>query len=144
MNSFTRLRRPLVPIVLALLLAAPAAGQNKWWTSEEYKRELGLTSDQVKRLEEIFQSALPGLMAQKKALDHAELEFERLMERGSDSDVMEQVDRVETARKELSTSRTLMLVDMRKTLTKDQWIRLSALQRKAAERDRDRPTGDGK
>jgi len=133
-----------VPILLALLLATPAAGQNKWWTSEEYKRELGLTSDQVKRLEEIFQASLPGLMAQKKALDHAELEFERLMQAGSDSDVMEQVDRVETARAELNKSRTLMLVDMRKTLTMDQWTRLNALQRQAAERERNRPKGDGK
>lgn len=144
MTSFNRLRRPFVAIVLALLLAAPAAGQSKWWTSEEYQRELGLTAEQVKRVEEIFQAALPGLMAQKKALDHAELEFERLMERGSDSDVMEQVELVETARKELAVSRSLMLVKMRQTLTKDQWIRLGALQRKAAERERGGPPGDSK
>jgi len=144
MTSFNRLRRPFVAIVLALLLAAPAAGQSKWWTSEEYQRTLGLTPEHVKRLEEIFQAALPGLMAQKKALDHAELEFERLLERGSDSDVMEQVDRVETARKELNTSRAHMLVKMRKTLTADQWSRLGALQRKAAEGERGRPQGDGK
>jgi Spy/CpxP family protein refolding chaperone len=144
MKSFIRLRRPLVPVVLALLLAAPAAGQSKWWTSEEYKRELGLTSEQVKRLEEIFQNALPGLMAQKKALDHAEAEFERFLERGSYSDVMEQVDRVETARAELNKSRALMLYEMRRTLTKDQWIRLNALQREAAERERSHPRGDGK
>ena len=144
MDSFNRLRRPFVSIVLALLLAAPAAGQSKWWASEEYQRELGLTPAQVERLEETFQGAVPGLMAQKKALDHAEAEFERVLERGSYSDVMEQVDRVETARAELNKSRALMLYEMRRTLTKDQWIRLNALQRRAAERERGRLQGDGK
>ena len=44
--------------------------------------------------------------SQKKALDQAETEFERLVEKGDDGAVMEQVGRVETARAELNKSRT--------------------------------------
>ena len=61
-----------------MALALPAAGQGKWWQSEEYKRELRLTTEQSKRLEEIFQAAVPTLKSLKKALDQAESEFERL------------------------------------------------------------------
>jgi Spy/CpxP family protein refolding chaperone len=118
----------------------PAAGQGfKWWQSDLYKRELGLTSEQSRRLEDIFQAAAPDLRVQKRALDQAEAEFERLVEKGDDGAVMEQVGRVEIARAELNKSRTMMLLRMRKALTTDQWAKFTALHQ-AAERER---TGQG-
>jgi Spy/CpxP family protein refolding chaperone len=131
-------------VVCAVLIvcAVPATAQGfKWWNSDEYQRELGLTGEQSERLEEIFQNALPTLRAQKKALDAAENEFERLVERGDDPSVMDQVDRVENARAELNKSRTMMLLKMRRTLTTDQWIKLGALQH-AAEKERQKQ-GEG-
>ena len=50
----------------------------------KYKRELRLTPEQSKQLEEVFQAAVPTLKSLKKALDQAESEFERLVERGDD------------------------------------------------------------
>jgi Spy/CpxP family protein refolding chaperone len=121
--------------IIAVLFAAPAASQGfKWWQAEQYIREMSLTSEQSKRLEEIFQSAVPTLKAQKKTLDEAESEFEKLMQRGGDAAVMEQVNRLETARAELSKSRTWMLLGMRKVLTADQWAKFTALQHQAAQR----------
>jgi hypothetical protein len=115
-------------VAALLILAATASAQGfKWWSDEQYRRELGLTQEQSRRLEEIFQMSLPTLKVQKKALDVAETEFERLVERGDDGAVMEQVGRVETARAELNKTRTLMLLKMRRTLTTDQWIKLGAL-----------------
>jgi Spy/CpxP family protein refolding chaperone len=125
-------------LVLALALAAPAAAQGfKWWQSDQYKQELGLTSEQSDRLEEVFQAAVPKLQEQKKVLDRAEADFERLVENGDDGAVMEQVARVEAARAELNKSRTMMLLRMRRALTKDQWAKFTALQQ-AAERERHR------
>ena len=72
--------------------ALPAAGQGKWWQAEDYKRELRLTPEQSKKLEEIFQASVPTLKSLKKALDQAETEFDRLVERGDDGSVMDQVD----------------------------------------------------
>jgi Spy/CpxP family protein refolding chaperone len=115
---------------------APAQGKFKWWQSDRYKTELMLTTDQSRRLEEIFQNALPTLRAQMKALESAETELERLVQRGDDSAVMAQVARVETARAELNTSRTLMLLKMRRLLTSDQWIKFGALH-KALEHERE-------
>jgi len=124
--------------LLVLASASPLAAQGKfkWWQSDRYKTELMLTGDQSKRLEEIFQSALPTLRAQMKALESAETELERLVQRGDDSAVMAQVARVETARAELNTSRTLMLLKMRRLLTSDQWIKFGALH-KALEHERE-------
>jgi Spy/CpxP family protein refolding chaperone len=137
--SFThRTARVALIGLLVFLGASPllAQGKFKWWQSDRYKTELMLTADQSKRLEEIFQSALPTLRAQMKALEAAETELERLVQRGDDSAVMAQVARVETARAELNTSRTLMLLKMRRLLTSDQWIKFGALH-KALEHERE-------
>lgn len=136
MTSLLWFARATPVLVVALLLAAPAAGQGfKWWQSDVYKRELGLTTEQSRRLEEIYQAAVPSLKEQKRALDQAETEFERLVEKGDDGAVMEQVGRVEIARAELNKSRTMMLLRMRRALTTDQWAKFTALHQ-AAERER--------
>lgn len=124
--------------VLALLCAAlPSAGQGfKWWQADGVIKELGLTTEQTRRLEEIFQKAMPELKTNKTALDTAEAEFERLIERG-DPAAMEQINIVEAARAELNKSRALMLWNMRQVLTRDQWAKFTALQ-EAAERERAR------
>ncbi len=122
--------------VAALVLVLPASAQGfKWWQSDRYKRELGLTADQSRRMEDIFQAALPSLRAQKKILDEVEGEFERIVERGDDATVMEQVGRLEAARAELNKTRTFMLVRMRRALTIDQWAKFGALHQ-AVERER--------
>ena len=105
----------------------------KWWQSDKYKKELGLTADQTRRVEDVFQKALPTLKVQKTALDEAEAKFERLVERGDDATVMEQVNLVEAARADLNKTRTMMLLSMRKVLTREQWTKFNAMHQ-AAER----------
>ena len=126
----------LTLLMLLALSVAPGAAQGfKWWQDENFKRELGLTAEQSTRLEEIFQKSLPSLRRQKDVLDRAQAEFDRLVERGDDAAVMEQVASVEAARAELNKARTMMLLRMRRSLTADQWVRFTALH----ERDRGRP-----
>lgn len=124
-----------LPLLMLLALSvSPASAQGfKWWQDENFKRELGLTTEQSARLEEIFQKSLPALRRQKDALDRAQAEFDRLVERGDDATVMEQVSAVEAARAELNKARTIMLLRMRRSLTTDQWAKFTALH----ERDRD-------
>ena len=123
----------------ALALAAlvwtslPVTAQGfKWWQSDKYKKELGLTADQTRRVEEIFQKALPTLKVQKSALDEAEAKFERLVERGDDKEVMEQVNLVEAARADLNKTRAMMLLGMRKVLTREQWAKFNTMHQAAA------------
>jgi Spy/CpxP family protein refolding chaperone len=111
--------------------APPGAQGFKWWQSETYKKELGLTAEQTRRMEEIFQNALPMLKVQKTALDNAEAKFEKLIEGGDDNAVMEQLNLVEAARADLNKTRALMLLGMRKVLTRDQWAKFTAMHQAA-------------
>jgi Spy/CpxP family protein refolding chaperone len=131
------LLRQIVVLFAVLAIALPATGQGKWWQSEEYKRELRLTPEQSKKLEEVFQASVPTLKSLKKALDQAESEFERLLERGDDGSVMDQVERVEAARAELNKSHTMMMLRMKRVLTAEQWAKFNAMHQ-TAERERTR------
>lgn len=131
------LRQFVVSFAVLVAAALPAAGQGKWWQSEDYKRELKLMPEQSKKLEEVFQASVPTLKSLKKALDQAESEFERLLERGDDGSVMDQVERVEAARAELNKSHTMMMLRMKRVLTTEQWAKFNAMHQ-TAERERTR------
>jgi Spy/CpxP family protein refolding chaperone len=103
-------------------------------------RLLGLSAEQTRQLEDIFQKSLATLKEQKTTLDAAEAQFERLLERGDEA-AMEQINVVEAARAELNKSRNQMLFAMRKVLTQDQWAKFTALhlaaEKNGAARNRD-------
>jgi Spy/CpxP family protein refolding chaperone len=125
----------LCAVAALLSLASGASAQGfKWWQADHVIKDLGLTPEQTRSLEDVFQKALPGLKTQKTALDSAEAEFQRLIERG-DPAAMEQINIVEAARAELNKSRARMLFNMRQLLTRGQWAKFTALQQ-AAERQR--------
>lgn len=132
-------RRPAALLALIVVLApSVAAAQSKWWQSERFQRELQLSADQIARIEEVFQSAMPELRQQKKTLDKAEDELSRLIDTSADeAPVMAQADRVEEIRSALSKARTLMLLRMRRVLTAEQRIKLGSLH-KEWERNRKR------
>ena len=123
-------------VALLAFCAAPALAQRgKWWQDERFRRDLALTPEQSVRLEEIFQKTQPTLRQRMQALDQAEEQFDRLVEKGDDASVLEYVGVVEVARAELNKTRTVMLLRMRRSLTADQWAKFTAL---AAERGRGR------
>jgi Spy/CpxP family protein refolding chaperone len=126
---------PIATVLVALLyVAGPAASQapgqkpEKWWQSELYKKELGLTAAQSRNLEEIFQQALPTLRERKQAFDEAEALFERLAEKGDKKAAAEQIPRLTMARRELSNVHYTMLLDMRFELRPEQWAKFEKLQ----------------
>lgn len=99
----------------------------KWWQSASLKAELGLTEQQSAAVEEIFQANLPKLRATKEELDKLEATLSKLIETGADeAQVIQHIDRVEAARSEMSKARTLMLLRMRRVLSQDQRIKLTA------------------
>lgn len=122
-------RRPAALLAFIVALApSVVAAQSKWWQSERFQRELQLSTDQIARIEEVFQSAMPELRKQKKTLDRAEDDLSRLIDTSEDeAPVMAQADRVEEIRSELSKARTLMLLRMRRVLSAEQRLKLGAL-----------------
>jgi Spy/CpxP family protein refolding chaperone len=138
-------RGALLAAALLLLVPGLVAGQGfKWWQSEKFQRELALTSEQIAHIEEIFQSAMPDLRQQKDKLDRLEKELERLIDTSTDETALtQQVDRIEAKRSALSRARTMMLFRMRRVLTSDQRVKLSALHQewereRRRSRDKDR------
>ena len=133
MNFSTTSRRFAVlaaAVVGATVLTAhPASAQGfKWWQSDTFTRELGLTTDQSSKIEAVFQATVPVLRRQKGALDKAEADFNQMIEASDDAQVMAQVGVVEAARSELNKSRTMMLLRMRRVLTPDQRVKFVMLQ----------------
>jgi len=128
---------------LAILIAGvflstiPVFAQGfKWWQSDSFTRELGLTADQSTKIEAIFQRTLPVLRTLKGSLDKAEADFNQMVEASDDAQVMAQVGVVEAARSELNKSRTMMLLRMRRVLTPDQRVKFVMLQQRMRDRRR--------
>lgn len=139
-----RLCTLFVGSLLALLVGAapsPAEAQGfKWWQSEKFQKEMALSPDQISRLDAVFQSALPALRAQKRALDKLEDELSQMVAdaRVGEPELEAFAARVESSRAELSKTRTLQLYRMRRVLTAEQHQKMKALHEQW---ERDRPRG---
>lgn len=122
--------RPAALLALIVgLLPVPGEAQGfKWWQSERFQRELQLTTDQISRIEDVFQSTVPDLRRHKETLDRLEKDLSRLIDTAADEpSVIQQVNRVEGVRSELSKTRTLMLVRLRRVLSPEQRVKLVTL-----------------
>ena len=111
-----------------------------WWRDEPYQRHLGLTSDQVSRLEAIWQAALPELRKGRDDLDRQEADLSRLIESNADEAVVtRQVDKVEAIRAHLNKARTMVIWHHRQLLTPEQRVKLKVMR----DRDRERSAPSG-
>jgi Spy/CpxP family protein refolding chaperone len=129
MNCRSLLIRPAVLLAVVVCLAPlPASAQGfKWWNSDKFRQELQLTPEQIERIEEVFQAALPEFREHKQTLDRLETELSRLIDTADEAAVMAHADRVEAERSALSKARTLMLVRIRRVLSAEQRVKLAAL-----------------
>ena len=106
-----------------------------WWRCDRYQKHLGLTTDQVTRLEGAWQAALPELRKGRDDLDRQEAELSRLIETNADETVVtHQVDKVEAIRSRLNKARTLVIWRHRQMLTPEQRVKLKAMQDRERER----------
>jgi Spy/CpxP family protein refolding chaperone len=134
----------LVPHGVAAQTPAPPAGPQAsqtqpprlaWWRDDRYQKHLALTTDQVSRLEAIWQAAFPDLRKGREELDRQESELSRLIEGNADETVVtHQVDKVEAIRSRLNKARTMMIWHHRQLLTPEQRVKFQAMR----ERDRER------
>jgi len=121
---------------------AQAAPRFAWWRDEPYQRHLGLTSDQVSRLEAIWQTALPELRKGRDDLDRQEAELSRLIESNADEAVVtRQVDKVEAIRAHVNKARTMVIWHHRQLLTPEQRVKLKVMRDR--DRERSAPSGTG-
>jgi periplasmic protein CpxP/Spy len=129
----TTARRRLLAGGLLLALIAPLGAQSSfaWWKSEEFQKDLGLTSDQCARIDSVFQETLPKLREGRAELDRDEAALSQLIDQNVDeAQIARQVDVVEATRARLNKMRTLMLFRMRQVLTPEQRTKFTPLHDK--------------
>lgn len=100
----------------------------RWWNNPDLVQKLSLTSDQQKRIEDLFQQNRLKLIDLNASLQKEETILEPLMsaEQPDESRILSQIDRVTQARAELEKANARMLLGMRRILTADQWKKLQA------------------
>jgi periplasmic protein CpxP/Spy len=100
----------------------------RWWNNPEWVQKLGLTSDQQKKMEAIFEQSRPNLMDLLSAVHKEETAMEPLLaaDQPDEGKIVAQIDRVAQARAELEKANARMLLGLRRVLTPDQWKTLQA------------------
>src|SRR5579863_5964737 len=106
----------------------PPHGTGRWWTDPALVQSLGLTPDQQKRIDALFQQNRLKLIDLSAALQKEEAILEPLLEadRPDESQVLAQIDRIAQARAELEKANARMLLGFRGVLSLDQWKKLQA------------------
>jgi len=120
-------------VVFLLVLPGLAGAQGfKWWKSDRFKADLALTTEQVAKLDDVYQALLPKLASGKDALDRLEKQLSGVVANGTapEGDVMMLVDEVERARSELAKTRTLMVYRLHQILTAEQRTKMNELHAK--------------
>ena len=131
---------------IALGVPAVASAQGRWWQSERFQKELGLSQEQITRIEGIYQRATPLLRAQKEAFDRREEKLSKVIAdpKSDEAMVVQATDRLEAARNEMGRTRTLMIFRIRRVLTDEQHLKLNAMhehdRKQREQRDR-KPKG---
>jgi len=117
-------RRGRPPMERALHPGPPG----RWWDNPEMAQRLGLTADQQKRMDEIFQQHRLKLIDLNASLQKAEAILEPLVEsdQPDEATILAQIDRVAQARAELEKANARMLLGIRRVLNPEQWKKLQA------------------
>lgn len=100
----------------------------RWWNNPKISQAIGLTDDEKKKMDDIFQQH------RLKLVDlHANLEKQQILigpmieaDNPNEAQVLAQIDKIAQARADLEKADAHMLFDIRKVLTADQWQKLKA------------------
>jgi len=125
---------------------APGAAQRPpdrrlWWIDEASKKELGLTAEQSKTLDQIFTSTKDELAGYSEALKREGDELDRLINESKVERwmVARQIDKVETQRANLNKLRYMTLYRMHQVLTPEQRVTLQKMKDRDHRDPRKRP-----
>jgi Spy/CpxP family protein refolding chaperone len=125
----------------------------RWWDDPEFIKKLGLSDDQQKKMDDIFNSARLKLIDLSASVQKEEAIMEPLVaaDPPDENKLLAQIDRVAQARAELEKANARMLLGIRSQLTHEQWLKLKAerppmhgrMRGMGRDDDRDGPGRDG-
>lgn len=104
----------------------------KWWKNSEIVKDLQLTDQQVKQIEQTFLDYRLKLIDLHADLERQETKLQPLMDADvpNEQQISSQVDAVVAARAKLEKTNTMMMVAIRRTLSVEQWKKLQDFQQK--------------
>jgi Spy/CpxP family protein refolding chaperone len=100
----------------------------RWWKDPQMVEKLGVTADQQKKMDDIFQQHRLKLIDVTAAVEREEVILEPMMaaDQPDEAKLVAQIDKVAQARAELEKANARMLLGIRRILTPDQWKKLQA------------------
>lgn len=103
--------------------------RGRWWLDPILAKQLGLTEDQQKRMDTLFQESRLKLIDLRATLQKQEVILQPMLaaDQPDETQVLAQIDRVAQARAELEKANARMLLGLRRVLTLSQWKELQAL-----------------
>jgi Spy/CpxP family protein refolding chaperone len=128
-------------MLAAPLMAQMPRGAFNWWESP-LTRDINLTEDQRKQIQEAIRGFRPKLIDLRASLEKAELETEDAL----NDEILDQrraneaIERLAAARADMTRTMSQMSIKFRSILTTEQW---RDLQKKRVEMMRQRPGGMG-
>ena len=116
-------------------------GPRKWWSDPQLRADLGITDQQSKLVEQVWQKSLPKLREERAQLEKLEDALSEMLARdeADEAAVIAQIERVEAARADGNTKRTLMIYRMNKVLTPDQRAKVKAMMERRGDGGRRGP-----
>lgn len=108
-------------------LAGPAS---RWWDEGKYAKSVGLTNDQQRRMDSVFQENRNALVSGLDSLRKAQARLDALSatEHPSESAVLSEIQNVAQARADLAKTSAHMQLQIRNEMTNDQLNKLDKLK----------------
>jgi Spy/CpxP family protein refolding chaperone len=102
-------------------LRPPQGG--KWWDNPEIVKRVGISTEQKKKMDDVFLQSRIRLVDLRASLEKDELALEGLMQgtQLDDAKILPVIDRIAQDRAELEKADARMLLGIRHVLTPEQW-----------------------
>jgi protein CpxP len=123
--------------------------RGRWWNNPAIAQQIGLTDDQKKKMDDIFQQHRLKLIDLDAAVRKQEVVMQPMIEadQPDEAKILAQIDAIAQARADLEKENARMLFGIRSVLTPDQWKKAKTLARERGDRGgpgmRDRRGGPG-
>lgn len=120
-------------LIIVLALAPLAVGQTtpngKWWKDPVIAKQLNLSADDVKKLDQLFVKSRRNMIDLKNRVEKEQFEYQNLMESKTldEAAINRQLGRLEQARAALNEERSRFVVGVRKILGRDRFQRLQQI-----------------
>lgn len=122
----------LIILNTGILVAQPSLQmqlRGRWWRDAQTAEKLGLSADQQKRMDGVFDHDRPNMIDLAAALDKEEATLEPLLDADppDTAKIKAQIGRVAQARAELEKANANMLLGLRLVLSQAQWRNLQGV-----------------